>query len=90
VDQITVVWDTANRYHITVERASRGISEDDVEDVLMDPETVAKPRPDGRDLYVGRTRTGRPLAVEAMGEREIYPTKAWPITEDRWRRAHGD
>jgi hypothetical protein len=53
-------------------------------------QTVVAPRPSGRDLYVGRTRAGRPLAVEAMGDLEVYPVKAWPISEERWRKAHGE
>jgi hypothetical protein len=85
MEQITVVWDDRNRYHITVEHAERGISEDDVEDVLRDPRTQVTALPTGYDLYIGRTRSGRLLRIVAMGEREVYPRSARPMPEQRWR-----
>jgi hypothetical protein len=88
------IWDPpddpeGNTWHITVTNAHRGISCDDVEAVLCEPETEITPLPSGRDRYLGRLR-GRPVVVIAMGEREVYPVTAIWINEAKWRTYRGD
>lgn len=83
-----VVWDEHNLFHLTVERAHRGITPEDVEHVLRDPDTRVRPLPSGADLNIGRAPNGRPLAVVTVGVNELYPKTAWWVDEKTWRRAH--
>jgi hypothetical protein len=88
VDDVTVVWmEDDNLHHLLVDNADRGITPEDVEAVLMDPDTAVVAMPNGHDLYTGRTAMGY-LRVIAMGEREVYPKTAWWCSEDDWREAH--
>jgi uncharacterized DUF497 family protein len=84
-----VVWDEANLHHLLVERAERQISCEEVEDLLTDRETVQEEANEGRWLAIGRTRSGRPLAVVCIGQQEVRPYTAWQISEQRWSAAHG-
>lgn len=83
-----IVWDEANRHHLTVERAHRGITEEQVEEVLLDEDTAVLGARQGRERYVGRTSAGRFLEVIALGEVDVPPETAWEISEERWRAAH--
>ncbi|MGH2364669.1 MAG: hypothetical protein ACRDHX_08460 [Chloroflexota bacterium] len=90
-----VVWDDENLHHLLVERADREITCEEVEEVLTDPETRHEEARDGRRLAIGRSQAGRPLAgrplaVIVIGERELRPSTAWQITEERWREVHGE
>ena len=83
-----IIWDEDNLHHLQVDRAHRGITVDEVEEVLGDADTAVLAVRAGRDLYIGRTTAGRFLAVVALGESEVRPETAWVVTEDRWREAH--
>jgi hypothetical protein len=83
-----IVWDEHNLHHILIERAERGITPEDIEHMLADPDTVVRPLPTGADLNIGRAPSGRPLAVVTIGMSELYPKTAWWVSEKAWRRAH--
>jgi hypothetical protein len=83
-----IVWDEHNLHHLLVERAERGITPEDIEHMLADPDTVVRTLPTGADLNIGRTPSGRPLAVVTIGMSELYPKTAWWVSEKTWRRAH--
>ncbi len=86
--ELRIVWDEGNLHHLLVERADRAITPEEVQEVLMDPFTVVEPGRHGRDRYLGRTASGRCLAVIGLGDEEVRPETAWEITEKRWRAAH--
>jgi hypothetical protein len=83
-----IVWDEHNLHHLLVERADRGITPEDVEYMLMDPETVVRRLENGAELNIERAPNGRPLAVVTIGVAEPYPRTAWWVSERVWRRAH--
>ncbi len=83
-----IVWDEHNLHHILIERAERGITPEDIEHMLADPDTAVRSLPTGADLNVGRASSGRPLAVVTIGKTELYPKTAWWVSEKAWRRAH--
>lgn len=83
-----IVWDEHNLFHLTVERAARGITPEDVEHVLTDPETRVQRLASAANLNIGRAPNGRPLAVISVGVNELYPKTAWWVSEKTWRRAH--
>src|SRR5207247_2150920 len=85
--ELRVVWDRYNRFHLLVERAYRGISIEDVERVVTDPDTRVQPLPTGGHLRIGRAPNGRFLAVVTIGVSELYPKTAWWASEGAWRRA---
>ncbi len=74
--------------HLLVERAPRGISVEDVEHVLTDPDTRTRSLSTGADIHLGGAPSGRPLAVVTIGVAGLNPRTAWRITEKAWRRAH--
>jgi hypothetical protein len=83
-----IVWDEHNLYHILVERAERGITPEDIEHLLADPNTVVQPLPSGADFNIGRAPNGRVMAVITIGVAELYPKTVWWVSEKVWRRAH--
>jgi len=83
-----VVWDDENLHHLLVERAARGITCEEVEDVLIGPDTTIASAKYGRRLAIGKTEPGRPLAVIFVGDLERRPYTAWQIPEQRWRQSH--
>jgi len=84
-----VVWDEENIDHLLVQRADRGITCEEVEEVLTDADTKYKEAREGHRLAIGRSKAGRPLAIIVIGEQELRPSTAWQITEERWRQVHG-
>jgi len=86
--EVRIVWDEHNLFHLVVERAERGITPEDVEHVLADPDTRVQRLSSGGDLRIGRAPSGRPLAVITIGVTELYPKTAWWVTEKIWGRAH--
>lgn len=86
--QSRIVWDEHNLFHLLIERADRGITPEDVEHVLTDPETRVRSLASGADLNIGRAANRRPLAVVTVGVSELYPKTAWWVSERTWRRAH--
>ncbi len=83
-----IVGDEHNLHHILVEQAERGITPEDIEHLLGDPNTVVRPLPSGADLNIGRAPNGRPMAVITIGVAELYPKTAWWVSENVWRRAY--
>lgn len=83
-----VVWDEHNVRHLLVDNARRGITVEDVEAVLLDPDTSVHMLTTGYQLSTGRGLNGRPLVVIAVGDHEIYPVTAYWVSERRWRNAH--
>jgi uncharacterized DUF497 family protein len=83
-----IEWDARNRAHFASHR-ERGISEEDVADILLQrchPHRSAEiPRHPGSEVrraMVGRSCAGRYLLVVAPGEkRMVRPVTAWPLTE---------
>ncbi|MDQ2742425.1 MAG: hypothetical protein M3Z66_09045 [Chloroflexota bacterium] len=86
--EVQIVWDEHNLFHLLTERGHRGITVEDVEQVLTDPDTRSRTLPTGADLHIGRGPTGRPLAVITVSVAELYPKTAWWLTEKTWRKAH--
>ncbi len=86
--ELRIVWDDDNRHHLLVERAHRGITEEEVEEVLLDEDTAVLDARHEGDRCVGRTGAGRFLEVIALGENDVRPETAWEISEERWRAAH--
>ncbi|GAC1339486.1 MAG: hypothetical protein NVSMB23_08580 [Myxococcales bacterium] len=95
-----IEWDARNLAHFAFHR-ERGISEEDVADILLQrchPHRSAAilrhPQSEPRRAITGRSCTGKYLLVViAPGEREIVrPITAWPLNEREttrylaWRR----
>ena len=80
---LTVIWDDGegeNVEHI----AEHGLTPDDVEDVLNDPDSVFDvSRSTGRPIAFGYTRTGRYIAVvyEELDPLTVYPLTAYDARE---------
>jgi uncharacterized DUF497 family protein len=92
VDDFEILWDLdddpdGNVQHI----AEHGITMDDVEEVLSDPDaSVTFSRSSGRSISFGETSDGRYLAVVWETALEdpltIYPVTAYPTPRPRKRR----
>jgi hypothetical protein len=74
--EVQIVWDKHNLFHLLMERGLRGITVEDVEQVLIDSDTRSRTLPTAADLHIGRGPTGRPLAVITVGVAELYPKTA--------------
>jgi uncharacterized DUF497 family protein len=76
VDGRPVVWDAANRQHLADDHPERGISLDEIREVLADGRRV-EAYLEKRDAYqvIGRTATGRWLVVIWIDQ----PTGRYPI-----------
>jgi uncharacterized DUF497 family protein len=81
MNSFSVVWDLeddpeGNVRHI----GEHGISMDDVEDVLSDPDnSTAQSRSSGRSITFGETRDGRYLAL-VWETAEEDPLRVYPVT----------
>lgn len=76
MDGRPVVWDAANRQHLTEDHPDRSISLNEIEEVLADGRQI-EVYVEKRDAYqvVGRTATGRWLVVIWIDQ----PTGRYPI-----------
>ncbi len=76
MDDRPVVWDAANRKHLTEDHPDRRISLDEIEKVLADARQI-EVYLEKRDAYqvIGRTATGRWLVVIWIDQ----PTGRYPI-----------
>src|ERR1700674_3280824 len=76
VDERPVVWDAANRKHLTDDHPERGITVDEIAEVLDDGRRV-EVYLENRDAFqvIGRTATGRWLVVIWIAQ----PTGRYPI-----------
>ena len=75
MDRRPVIWDAWNRKHLGQDHPERGISLDEIDEVLDDPGRV-ETYLEVRDAYqvIGRTRAGRWLVVVWLDEgRGRYP-----------------
>jgi hypothetical protein len=77
--RVSVHWDDENRHHILVERAERGITKAEVEEVLLAGTTVRWFAKTGRFLAQGRTAAGRCLRVVYVGILQMRPVTAWRV-----------
>jgi uncharacterized DUF497 family protein len=81
MDDRPVVWDAANRKHLAADHPERGISLDEIAEVLEDGRRV-EVYLENRDAFqvIGRTDTGRWLVViwidQPMGRYPIHVRKA--------------
>ncbi|MGI8825536.1 MAG: hypothetical protein ACR2JC_07815 [Chloroflexota bacterium] len=85
---VRIFWDEHNLFHLLTERAHRGITVEDVEHVLTDPDTQSRTLPTAAGPLIGPGPTGRPLAVITVGVAELYAKIAWWVTEKTWRKVH--
>jgi uncharacterized DUF497 family protein len=76
------IWDLdgdpeGNVQHI----AEHGISKEEVEEVLENPDGVETSRSSGRPIAFGETTTGRIIAVvyEEIDEDTVYPVTAYEV-----------
>jgi uncharacterized DUF497 family protein len=76
VDDRPLVWDAANRKHLAADHPERGISHDEIADVLADGRRL-EVYLETRDAFqvIGRTATGRWLVVIWIDQ----PTSRYPI-----------
>jgi uncharacterized DUF497 family protein len=78
----SVLWDLeddpeGNVRHI----AENGVTQEEVEEVLENPEGVERSRSSGRPIAFGETNTGRIIAVvyEEIDADTIYPVTAYEV-----------
>lgn len=85
VPPLRVLWDLADdRYGNVVHIAEHGISPDEVEEVLANPECLDLSRTTGRWIAIAETSSGRTLLVvfEEIDETTVYPVTAYEIEEE--------
>ncbi|MGH7723219.1 MAG: hypothetical protein ACRENL_10395 [Candidatus Dormibacteria bacterium] len=71
------VWKEHNLRHITEDHPERGISQEDVEDVLADPNRQEEPDPShGTTAAIGTNRSGARLVVAFL---ELSDGSAFPV-----------
>jgi hypothetical protein len=71
------VWKEHNLRHITEEHPERGVSQEDVRDVLSDPNRSEQPDPShGTIVASGRNRQGAAFVVAFV---ELSDSSAFPI-----------
>lgn len=76
---MVVEWDERNLKHLLVENGHRGISPEEVTEVILDPATEKRRLRTRRRRYRGATRGGRRLTVvvEVLSPGCVRPTTAW-------------
>jgi len=83
MDYLSIVWDDSeggNLEHI----AEHGLTSDEVEDVLRDPESkFGRSRQSGLPVAFGYTSTGRYIMVafDEIDEDTVYPITAYDVPE---------
>ncbi len=76
------IWDLDDDPHGNVEHiAEHGITKEEVEEVLENPEGTESSRSSGRPIAFGETSTGRIIAVayEEIDENTVYPVTAYEV-----------
>jgi uncharacterized DUF497 family protein len=63
--------------------SQHGLSTEDVEQVVLDPEHTTLSRSSGRPIAFGHTHDGRYIAVvyELVNDCTVYPVTAYPIED---------
>jgi len=73
-----IIWDRHNLKHLFVDHLERGITREEVEEVLCSPHSFVVPTPGRKTTFtIGKTATGRQLGVAWLDRRAgIYPIHA--------------
>jgi hypothetical protein len=84
VDYLSIVWDLdddprGNVYHV----AEHGLTTDEVEEVLRNPEREETSQSSGRPIAFGETASGRYIAViyDRVDRDTIYPVTAYEVSD---------
>jgi len=75
------VWNSEVEEHL----AGHGVTPDEFEEVVCDPDEVHRSRSSGRPIAFGETSTGRYLACvyEFLDETTVLPVTAYEVEEDQ-------
>lgn len=79
---LKAIWDLDDDTEGNVQHiAEHGVSKDEVEEVLENPDGVETSRSSGRPIAFGETSTGRIIAVvyEEFEEDTVYPITAYEV-----------
>lgn len=76
---LSIIWDDSNTAHI----AEHGLTPDDVDAVLAEPESETISHSSGLPLVFGHTPDGRYILVSfvEVDDDTIYPVTAYPVPE---------
>src|SRR5947209_3402974 len=87
-----IIWDRDNLKHLFVDHHERGITKEEVEEVLCSPDSFVVPTPGRKTTFtVGKTATGRRLGVAWLDRRVgIYPIHARQVSGTQWRKFTND
>ena len=79
MDFYVFVWDDENEEHL----AEHGVSPDEFEEVVCDPDGTGQSRSTGRMIAFGYTSTGKYLACvyELVDESTVYPITAYEVKD---------
>lgn len=78
----SVIWDLEDDPHGNVQHiAEHGVTQDEVEEVLENPDGIERSRSSGRPIAFGEISTGRVIAVvyEEIDEETVYPVTAYEV-----------
>lgn len=84
VPPLRILWDLENDPAGNVQHiADHGITLNEVEDVLRNPECTDASRSSGQSIAIGEASTGRTLLVvyEEVDELTVYPITAYDIED---------
>ncbi len=79
---LKAIWDLDDDREGNVQHiAEHGITKDEVEQVLENPEGIESSRSSGRPIAFGETSTGRIIAVvyEEIDQDTVYPVTAYEV-----------
>lgn len=87
-----VLWDDNNRKHHLVEHAERGLTEDEIDEVLLNPMSIKVGDTKHKTMVtVGRTARGRPILVAWRAlAKGMYPVHARRVSMKFWRQLNED
>jgi len=73
------IWDDENELHL----ADHGITPDEFEEVVCDPDSVGESRTTGRPIAFGYTSSGKYLACvyDLTDESTVYPITAYEVED---------
>ena len=74
-----IIWDDVNERHV----AEHGVTPEEFEEVVTDPDSVEESRSSGRTIAFGQTSTGKRLAClyELLDDATIYPATAYELDD---------
>jgi uncharacterized DUF497 family protein len=83
-----IIWDRHNLKHLFVDHLERGITKEEVEEVLRSPHSFVVPTPERNTTFtVGKMATGRRLGVAWLDRQAgIYPIHARQVSGKQWRK----